>query len=247
MFNEACWVQKIQFTQFIITLMTCLAIQPVFAVDQPPGDYVVILHGIARSSSHMDNLALHLARQGYNVINPSYPSTSYKLEQLADIIYKELVKQLGETKLIHFVGYSMGALLVRIIIHKYRFPHLGRVVQLAPPNHGSEVADFFNQNWLYQTIYGPAGQQLITDQSDIQHLFGPINYQLGIIAGNSTIDPISSFIIPSDDDGKVSVQRTQLTGVQAHIVVPASHTFFPSHKIVQLQTAFFLKFGVFQE
>ena len=141
----------------------------------------------------------------------------------------------------------MGALLVRIIIHKYRFPHLGRVVQLAPPNYGSEVADFFKQNWLYQTIYGPAGQQLITDQSDIRHLFGPLNYQLGIIAGNSTIDPISSFIIPGDDDGKVSVQRTQLTGMQAHIVVPASHTFFPSHKTVQQQTVFFLKFGVFQE
>ena len=150
-----------------------------------------------------------------------------------------------EDKPIHFVGYSMGALMVRVLIHKYNYKNLGRVVQLAPPNGGSEVADFLKNFWLYKKIYGPAGQQLITDQSAIKNLFGDVNYELGIIAGNFSIDPISSIIISKENDGKVAVEKTKLEGMKSHIVISASHTFFPSNKEVLKQTLYFLKNGSF--
>ena len=136
--------------------------------------------------------------------------------------------------------------MVRALIHKYNYKNLGKVVQLAPPNQGSEVADFIKNFWPYKKIYGPAGQQLITDQSKIKHLFGEVSYELGIIAGNSTIDPISSAIIPGENDGKVAVERTKLKGMKDHIDVSASHTFFPSNKEVQKQTLYFLKNGNFK-
>jgi esterase/lipase len=41
------------------------------------GDYVVILHGIARSNKHMKKLAWFLSKNGFDVINLNYPSTSY--------------------------------------------------------------------------------------------------------------------------------------------------------------------------
>ena len=100
--------------------------------------------------------------------------------------------------------------------------------------------------WPYKKIYGPAGQQLTTDQSAVKHLFGEVNYELGIIAGNSTIDPIGSLIIPGVDDGKVAVERTKLEGMKDHIIVSASHSFFPSNKEVQKQTLHFLKNGNFK-
>ena len=40
-------------------------------------DYVIILHGIARSSNHMKSLATILEKSGFSVINLDYPSTSY--------------------------------------------------------------------------------------------------------------------------------------------------------------------------
>lgn len=216
------------------------------AADEATGDYVVILHGIARSSRHMEELAAYLQAQGYDVINLDYPSTEYKLEQLTDLTHAELSKKLTEDKPVHFVGYSMGGLLVRALLHRYPPPMLGRVVQLAPPNNGSEVADVLKDNWLYQEIYGPAGQQLTTGK-DLTDLLGTIDYELGIIAGNSTIDLISSAIIPGDDDGKVSIASTRVTGMKDHVVIPASHTFFPGNKAVQRQTAHFLKYGVFNK
>lgn len=216
------------------------------AAAKSTGDYVVILHGIARSSSHMEGLEAYLQKQGYDVINLNYPSTDYKLEQLVDLTQKKLSTKLTRIKPVHFVGYSMGGLLVRAIIHKYPPPRLGRAVQLAPPNKGSELADLLKNNWLYQKIYGPAGQQLTTDK-DLTHLFGKIDYELGVIAGNRTIDPISSAIIPGDDDGKVSIKSTKLKDIKDHIVVSASHTFFPSNRTVHRQTEHFLKHGVFKK
>lgn len=210
------------------------------------GDYVVILHGIARSSNHMNNISDYLNKSGFDVININYPSTTYKIGELTGIINKEISKKAIKNKSIHFVGYSMGGLMVRALIHKYKYKNLGRVVQLAPPNKGSEVADFLKNFWPYKKIYGPAGQQLVTDQSVIKHLFGEVDYELGIIAGNSTIDPISSAIIPGENDGKVAVERTKLKGMKDHIVVNASHSFFPSNKKVKRQTLHFLKNGNFK-
>lgn len=209
------------------------------------GDYVVILHGIARSSKHMQKLANYLQKDGFDIINLDYPSTTYKIEDLTEIINKEISKKITQDKQIHFVGYSMGGLMVRALIHKYHYKNLGKVVQLAPPNQGSEVADFVKNFWLYKKIYGPAGQQLTTNQSSIKHLFGEVDYELGIIAGNATIDPISSLIIFGEDDGKVAVEKTKLEGMKDHIVVSASHTFFPSNKEVQKQTLYFLRNGRF--
>jgi triacylglycerol lipase len=210
------------------------------------GDYVIILHGITRSNKHMQKLATYLQKDGFDVINLSYPSTTHKIEDLTEIINKEISQRTPENKRIHFIGYSMGGLMVRALIHKYNYKNLGKVVQLAPPNQGSELADFVKNFWPYKKIFGPAGQQLITDQSAVKHIFGEVNYELGIIAGNATIDPISSAIIPGENDGKVAVERTKLEGMKDHIVVSASHTFFPFNKEVQKQTLYFLKNGNFK-
>jgi esterase/lipase len=151
-----------------------------------------------------------------------------------------------EDKPIHFIGYSMGGLLVRALLAKQKPVKLGRVLQLAPPNHGSEVSDFLKDNILYKKIFGPAGQELTTNNKYTEKLLGNVDYELGIIAGNSTMDPISSYIIKGEDDGKVSILSTKINGMKDHVVVSSSHTFFPSNEDVQKQTIYFLKNGNFK-
>jgi len=213
--------------------------------EKSNGDYVVVLHGIARNSDYMSSLAKHLEKAGYDTVNLDYPSTKFSLEELAKIMNEALAKKLTQNKRVHFVSHSMGGLLVRVYLNKYRPQNLGRIVQIAPPNQGSEIADFLKDNYLYQLYYGPAGEQLITDQSELKNLFGEVNYELGIIAGNKTIDPLSSAIIPDDDDGKVSINSTKLEGMKDHIILPATHTFFPQNKQAQFQVVYFLQNGVF--
>jgi triacylglycerol esterase/lipase EstA (alpha/beta hydrolase family) len=234
----------------IISVISCAIFltpsSPQAANIKNDGDYVVILHGIARSHKHMKKLANYLEANGFDVINLDYPSTTHKIEKLTQILGKKISEKVTEDKPLHLVGYSMGGLMTRALIHKYNYKNLGRVVQLAPPNQGSEIADFLKNFWPYKKIFGPAGQQLITDQSAVQDIFGEVTYELGIIAGNATIDPVSSAIIPGENDGKVAVERTKLEGMADHITVNASHTFFPYNKEVWFQTLFFIQNGNFK-
>jgi pimeloyl-ACP methyl ester carboxylesterase len=221
-----------------------------YNVDTSPvhaakGEQVILLHGIARSSNHMDDLEQYLEAKGYQVFNLDYPSTEHELEKLTAIVAEDIRNTISASKPVHFVGYSMGGIVTRAILNKYRPDNLGRVVQLASPNKGSEVADFLQNNWLYEKVYGPAGKQLVTQDAGIDDLLGIVNYEMGVIAGNFSIDPISSSLIEGDDDGKVSVESTRVKGMKDHIILNASHTFFPQNEEVHKQTLHFLRTGFF--
>ncbi|MFL5012020.1 lipase family alpha/beta hydrolase [Rhizobium sp.] len=212
-------------------------------------DTVLLFHGIARTKKSMAKLAGFLSAHGYRVVNVGYPSTKFSISDLVDIIRPEIdgaAKEAGDGR-VHFVGYSMGGLIVRAFLRNYRPANLGRVVMVGTPNSGSQIADFL-KNWpLFRKVYGPAGQQLITDQTAMTELFGTVDYELGIIAGNRTIDPVSSLIIGLrvPNDGKVSVESTRLDGASAHIVIPANHTFLPVNKTMWNETLSFLQDGRF--
>lgn len=212
-------------------------------------DTVVLFHGIARTKKSMEKLAGFLSGHGYRVVNVAYPSTKFSLEDLVGLIRPQIddaATNAGEGR-IHLLGYSMGGLVIRALLKDYRPANLGRVIMVGTPNNGSEVADFLKGWFLYRKLYGPAGQQLITDQRTMIGLFGAVDYELGIIAGNRTIDPVSSLIVGLGvpNDGKVSVDSTRLDGATAHIVLPANHTFFPVNKVMWRQALSFLKDGRF--
>lgn len=232
---------------FVLALLPLVVVQAekAYARDVSRAEQVVLLHGIARSSSHMEALEVFLTSKGYTVYNLDYPSTDHPLEKLTSMVALELRETIDPSRPVHFVGYSMGGIVTRAILNKFRPDNLGRVVQLASPNKGSEVADFLKENWLYEQVYGPAGQQLVTTGAGIEDLLGKVDYELGVVAGTFTIDPVSSAIIPGEDDGKVSVESTRVNGMKDHVTVNASHTFFPQNEEVWKQTLHFLRTGVF--
>jgi pimeloyl-ACP methyl ester carboxylesterase len=230
------------FTVFAALLFTAA---PARAADDS-GDYIVLLHGIKRSSKSMEKMAARFTQDGYRIINIDYLSQQYTIDRLADDIHAQIKPfTKGEDYKIHFVAHSMGGLVTRAIIKRHRPENLGRVVMLGTPNQGSEVADFLENNVLFQNFYGPAGLQLVTDQRGIANLLGEVDFDLGIIAGTRSIDPVSSVILPGRDDGKVTVERTKLEGMKDHIILPTTHTFMMMDNRVIAQTAHFLKHGVF--
>lgn len=203
-------------------------------------DHVIVLHGIFRTSRSMRPVAKVLTHAGYRVHNLDYASTRYPFATLVAQVQEQVERLALHEGRLHYVGYSMGGLLVRALLSKHKPTNLGCAVQLAPPNHGSEVADKFRNIWLYKKLYGPAGQQLGKDLPETSYLFAPIDYELGVIAGNLSIDPLCSRMITGEDDGKVSVASTKLVGMKDHIVVRACHTFFPSHREVHRQMLHFI-------
>lgn len=211
-------------------------------------DAVVLLHGIFRTGRCMKKLEKKLQHDGYTAFNLTYPSTRHSIEELSEWLQQKLSDcGIDNYPTLHMVGYSMGGLIIRQYLERYRPQNLGRVVMLATPNHGSEIADFIKDWRLYKRLYGPAGQQLVTQKRGGRTPVGKIDYELGIIAGNRSLSPIvARLLLPKPHDGTVSVESTRLEGMRDHLVVRASHTYFPQNREVMKQTSWFLKHGAFQ-
>ena len=209
---------------------------------------VVTLHGLARSANAMDKLADALRDQGYKVCNVGYPSRHHRVEVLAHehVLPQVLECQDRAAGPVHFVTHSLGSIIVRQLAADEAVPRIGRVVMLGPPNHGSEVVDKLGGLAPFRWLNGPAGDQLGTDPQSKPAQLGPAAFELGVIAGSSSINWILSLLIPGDDDGKVSIQSTQLDGMRDHIVVPVSHPFLMKDEMVINQTAHFLSHGEFK-
>ncbi len=229
---------------FFAVLIFILSSTPALAAK---GDYVVLLHGIARTKSSMETLQKDFELHGYDVLNMDYPSRKYSIDKLAEYIHTDISTfNRDSKKKIHFVGYSLGGLVARAYIKKHPPENLGRVVTLGTPNKGSEFADMIGDLGVYQTLYGPAGQELTTTH-DYDTLFGKPDYDLGCIAGDRTIDPVATLlIIDGDDDGKVSVESTKVQGMKDHIVLHATHTFMMSNEDVMRETRHFIENGKFE-
>jgi hypothetical protein len=188
-----------------------------------------------------------LLEHGYNVVNESYPSTSHDIESLTEDHIPAFIESCPDSSTIHFVTHSLGGILVRQYLDAHTLKELGKVVMLAPPNKGSEITDNMKDNFLYKAINGPAGLELGTDSASVPNVLGPAEFELGIIAGTSTVNPILSTMLPNPDDGKVSVESTKLVGMKDHIEVAVSHTFIMNDEEVIDQVIYFLKQGIFAD
>jgi hypothetical protein len=209
---------------------------------------VVLLHGLARSSSSMNTLQEALQKKGFDTCNIDYPSRKYHIEVLAqDYILPQIKKCFGSlNSQICFVSHSMGGIIVRYLAEKELIPHMGRVVMLSPPNQGSEVVDRLGKTKLFQVINGPAGAELGTDSKSMPLRLGAANFEVGIITGSRSINPILSLLIEGKDDGKVSIERAKLQGMKDFIILPSAHPFIMKNSIAIKQTIYFLNHGNFQ-
>jgi len=242
----------------ITVLVTCLLFSPYNSATTPgetetpihkikQKECIILLHGLARTKRSMQHAQDMFKAYGYETANIAYPSTEQPIETLAAETLPEAIKacQAYQPEKIHFVTHSMGGILVRYYLTHEKLDKLGRMVMISPPNQGSEVVDKLGSMPGFESLNGPAGQQLGTDNKSLPRSLGPVPYETGIITGDRSINLILSLIIPGDDDGKVSIHAAKVEGMADFIVVPHSHPFIMKAKDTLHQSIYFLQNGSF--
>jgi len=192
---------------------------------------VVLVHGLGRTPLSMLPLAWSLRRAGFRVLNFGYsscgPSVAQIGQRLARVLARERPDDAGP---VHFVGHSLGNIVIRWLIARQRPRRLGRVVMLAPPNRGSRLADRLAP-YLGRLL--PPIRELGTGSGTAVELAPPRDVEFAVIAGRR--------------DRKVRVEETRLAGAAAHVVVPAGHTFIMMRRDVRRLVLRFLREGTCKE
>lgn len=237
----------------VITLCIMIGLIPQYllATESKSGGHqkecVILLHGMGKSPSSMRRIETYLLGKGYKVVNLSYPSTSESIEHIAERDVAKAVDtcQMSRVDKIHFVTHSLGGIIVRQYLQSNSLPEGSRLVMLAPPNQGTEIVDYLKDFFAYQWMHGPSGQQLGTDPASAPNRLKPIDIEVGIIAGDASLNPIFSALIPGPDDGRVSVERAKLKEMKDFLVIPSTHAAILRNPAVSQQITHFLENGKF--
>ncbi len=186
--------------------------------------FVVLLHGMARGHGSMTRLGRFLRAQGFDTASRTYPSRRHSLAYLASEVADWIVEQASERP-VSAVTHSMGGVIVRHLADpRIRWE---RIVMLAPPNQGSQLAATLRKNPVFRWYYGPAGAEL-ADGSRWPAPPGPF----AVIAGTRGLaltNPTSwtlarRFPAQTRHDGTVAVHETKLAGMAAFAEIDATHT-----------------------
>ena len=212
---------------------------------------VLTIHGLGRSRQSMDGIGKYLADNGeYEWLNMTYASTRAELADHAKAL-ADVMDGLRGVEQVNFVAHSLGNLVIRRYLHDQAqrdelppdYPRIGRIVMLAPPNGGAQMARRLAKNRLFQLVAGESGSQLSTNWSDVQKTLLTPNSPFGIIAGG--VGRIGNPAIQGPDDWIVSVNETRLAGAHDFLVVPSMHTFIMDNEEVQKASLSFLQKGWF--
>jgi triacylglycerol lipase len=236
-------IRRLQAVLLALTMATPLAAQ-----EEP--EVVLLLHGLGLGAWAMQRIENALRDDGYRVINVSYPSRSLPLEQIAqEWIPAQLAAHHAErTPRLHVVTHSMGGIALRVFLQGHAPANLGRVVMIAPPNHGTRLVDRVGDWWAFRVFTGVNGIRLGTGAHALPSQLGAWTHRapLGIIAGDRTLNPLfSHWVGPGPNDGKVSVASTRLEGMSGHLIMPVSHTWLQYRRPVIDQVRTFLRDGRF--
>jgi pimeloyl-ACP methyl ester carboxylesterase len=209
-------------------------------------EYVVLLHGLGRSSLSMKGLEWYLGRRGYHVINARYPTGRRSVRELAGTVLDRLLEtEIPDGARVHFVTHSQGGILLRQYLAEHEIPNLGRVVMLAPPNHGSELSDILGRNPVTRALVGPGFLELGTGANSLPNRLGPVDFECGVIAGDRSLNPLFSLLLPGPGDGKVTVASAKADGLADFLVVHNSHTWLMWRTNTLGQVLAFLESGRF--
>lgn len=187
-----------------------------------PGHRIILVHGFFRTRRDMRFLADHFRRRGFRTSAFTLPAT---FGSLADCVeqfghHMEALSTGGET--LHFIGHSMGGLIIRAFLAETRVPRLGRCVFIATPHQGTPLVDRLLFCRPLSRLVKPLASLGIR-QADMSAPLNTPPPEIGCIAGNKNSLLAGSWLLPAASDGRVPVASARFPQMKDFVVLPYHH------------------------
>lgn len=157
---------------------------------------------------------------------------------------RDYARRLGAERL-HFVGHSLGGLVIYRMLEQCADLPPGRVVFLGTPAVASRAAIGVRQRLgpASRVIGRCVAEELFTDHSRKWQF---MDRQLGVVAGTHRMGMGGLFAkLEGENDGTVAVCETRLPGASDFLSLPVSHMGLLMSARVARQTGTFLRNGRF--
>ncbi len=219
---------------------SCHSLPLMDGVPDATRETVVLIHGMRRTGRSMGKMAAAMREAGYNTVVCSY-SSNRPAHEIATNLFAALGPVIEAAPRVNFVTHSLGGILVRDAFRDGTPPNLGRVVMLGPPNGGSAHIDLLVHLPLCETIWGTPSSELGTGTNALPARLPPIDYPCLVIAG--TNPGILGWMLPGENDGKVTVASAGAGGPSEVLLLPTGHTWMMRNPVVISNTIAFLQNG----
>ena len=208
-----------------------------------PRDAVVLIPGLWLLGASLVWQARRLHWAGFDVHRVSYPTVRHTLEENAT--HLEHVVRRMDAETIHFVGHSLGGIVIRALFHFFPEQRPGRIVTIASPHGGSHVGELFSRSKLGRVLLGASVPEVLSHRPAQWPL--PAR-EIGVIRGDLPVG-LGRFFpgLETPNDGLLTAQEAWLDGAADEVTLRVAHTgmlFAPS---VAEATIRFLRQGRFTD
>jgi pimeloyl-ACP methyl ester carboxylesterase len=201
---------------------------------------VVCVHGLYMNGHDMALLRRRLRQEGFQPVQFSYRTVKNSVAENA----ARLAAFVGEldSDAVHFVGHSLGGLVIRRLFTDFADLPAGRIVTLGTPHLGSEVARSLEASLAGRFMLGRSLEQGLLGnlppwrgQRELGSIAGSLSFGAGWVVAD----------LPRPNDGTVAVCETELPNMTDHITFPVSHMALLFSSGVAREVCHFLEHGRF--
>src|SRR6185503_2009078 len=178
---------------------------------------VILTHGLWVPGAVMMPLAARLARAGYRCHTFSYMGAGRSIEAHAERL-AHMARHIGPA---HFVGHSLGGLLLLEALNADPGIAAGRVVLLGTPARGCyagrRIARYAPGRWFLgqsEVLWREGRASRWTRPEALGVVAGSLPFGLGRLFGP----------LPGVNDGVVSLEETAVEGMAERAVLPVGHS-----------------------
>lgn len=211
--------------------------------EQDRTECVIVLHGMGQYRFSMKKVSSFLESRGYKTVNLSYPATPASTPVSTDTYLHQAIESCvkqGADK-VHIITHPSGGIVIKQHLKNNSLPRDSRILILGPPNKNKEGAEALVNSILYKCRLNETAQNPEAGESTFIDMLGPVEEDIGIIAGTRTVDPVNSFLFTTPSENIL------IDEMDDFICIPKSHPFITSNRTIMHQIEYYLEKGKFDK